>query len=102
MATTTPLSTSPPRPPSARDSFHLSLTKTYPKMKAPSFRPERLSSNVVLLHYFSHYQGLAPYALSHVMGTAKLMYGIDIDVAHVERRDQGADHDVFRLELPDE
>ena len=57
---------------------------------------------MVLLHYFSHYQGLAPYALSHVMGTAKLMYGIDIDVAHVERRDQGADHDVFRLELPDE
>jgi hypothetical protein len=71
-------------------------------MKAPSFRPERTSSNVVLLHYFSHYHGLAPYALSHVAGTAKLMYGLDIEISHAERRDEGADHDIFRLTLPTE
>ena len=52
-----------PLTPSANlDSFHMTLAKSYPNMRAPSFRPFRTGPTTCDVHYYSSNEGFSPFA----------------------------------------
>ncbi|EGD80961.1 guanylyl cyclase a-subunit [Salpingoeca rosetta] len=79
------------------DSLHLNLVHSYPNMKAPSFRPERLPDGRVLLHYYSSRPGLWPYATALLSRIGHEIYGQTVHFEHVQKKEQGHDHDIFEV-----
>lgn len=83
------------------DGFHLSLSKSYPELKAPSFHVKRTGPETCHCHYFSNFRNLAPYAQALLKSTASAVYNIDIIISLVQSRDTGADHDIFEITMPE-
>eukprot|EP00049_Salpingoeca_infusionum_P017168 m.351979 g.351979 ORF g.351979 m.351979 type:complete len:810 (+) comp16416_c0_seq1:338-2767(+) len=81
------------------DSLHQNLVNSYPDMTAPSFRPELLSGDTMLLHYYSSRPGLWPYALALLTVIADVLYDLKIEVSHQQKQHEGHDHDIFRVTL---
>jgi len=81
------------------DSFHVNLSKGFPKMKGPSFRPERTGKNTVMLHYHSAREGVAPYAMALLHSLAKRVWQVKMEMEHYAKKGEEADHDIFLLTL---
>lgn len=77
--------------------FHTRLALTLPGVDLPHFAASDLSPHSLLLHYRSHRAGLAPFVVGLLEGLGT-MYGTPVRVVHVAARDDGAEHDVFRVE----
>eukprot|EP00043_Microstomoeca_roanoka_P010936 m.103362 g.103362 ORF g.103362 m.103362 type:complete len:841 (-) comp15041_c0_seq1:85-2607(-) len=85
------------------DTLHRNLVNAYPDMLAPSFRPERQGKGEpILLHYYSSRPGLWPYAYNLLKKVAQTLYGFDFEAEHYQKKDEGKDHDIFKLYVPEE
>jgi hypothetical protein len=84
------------------DGFHLSMAKTYPKLKAPYFRMERIDLRKCRCHYYSSFTILTPYAKALLLGVAQGVFNLDITIELEQSRENGADHDVFLMDMPKE
>jgi hypothetical protein len=80
------------------DNMHARVSLTYAHLQPPSFACSDETDTTLLCHYYSHRAGLAPMVIGLLEGLAE-MYSTPATVEQVARRDQGADHDVFRVTL---
>ncbi len=78
------------------DALHVAVKKSYPALVPLSFRFDALDSSSGLLHYVSSRAGLAPMVVGLIRGLAS-RYEVEVEIEQVESRDDGADHDVFRV-----
>ena len=63
---------------------------------APSFTCTEITASGLHLHYYSHRRGLADMVVGLIQGLGK-MFGNETEITHIEDREAGADHDVFRI-----
>ncbi len=80
------------------DEMHERMRLTMPHLNPPSFDFEERADGNHRLHYISNREGLAPMVLGLLQGMAQEC-GVTIDITHIERRSDGADHDVFSLRI---
>lgn len=81
------------------DVLHACLVESFPRIKPPTFSYEQVSPDIFNLHYYSQRRGLAPMVTGLVRALAQRFHS-DIDIRHIQRRDDGYDHDVFQIRLP--
>lgn len=81
--------------------FHTRVAMIFSKLHPPLFRCSNIESRSLHLHYLSHRQGLAPFVCGLISGLGK-MFSAQVEVMHLERKDEGADHDVFHVSWHDE
>ena len=80
------------------DEMHDRVLLSMPHLRPPSFEVEDLGANRLELHYYSDRPGLAPMVVGLLHGLAEDT-GEKITVRQTENRNDGADHDVFEIEL---
>ena len=78
--------------------MHERIQLSLPHLRPPSFEFEMCEGNVHRLHYYSERDGLQPMVIGLVTGLARKT-GENIRVKILENRMDGADHDVFELEV---
>jgi hypothetical protein len=78
------------------DQLHSRVRLTFPNLQPPSFRCSDLGDGSLTLHYYSHRPGLTEFVVGLVHGLAK-MFEVEASVALIASRDNGADHDEFRV-----
>ena len=76
------------------DAMHTRIRLTMPALQPPSFVCEELDEGRLLLHYWSDRPGLAPMVVGLLRGLGARLR-VEVEAAHVERRADGHDHDVF-------
>lgn len=81
--------------------FHTRVAMIFSRLHPPLFRCSNIEENSLHLHYLSHRQGLSPFVCGLISGLAK-MFSTHVEVQHLERKDDGADHDVFHVSWQDE
>ena len=74
--------------------FHTRVAMIYPNLKPPHFKCSDITPTSLKLHYFTHRPGLTMFVVGLVQGLGKL-YNTSMTCAVAERKDAGADHDVF-------
>jgi hypothetical protein len=74
--------------------FHTRVAMIYPKLEPPRFQCTDVSEHGLYLHYHSHRAGLTSFVTGLIQGLGKL-YETPCSATITERKDQGADHDVF-------
>lgn len=77
------------------DDMHARIAMTMPELSPPAFTVEGEAGEYVL-HYFSDRPGLAPMVVGLLRGLLDLK-GATGSITRTERREDGADHDVFRI-----
>lgn len=80
------------------DDMHDRVQLAMPHLNPPSFEFEERPDGNHLLRYISSREGLAPMAIGLLHGMAEDC-GVKIEVTHVERREDDAEHDVFMLKI---
>ncbi|MEM9787518.1 MAG: heme NO-binding domain-containing protein [Pseudomonadota bacterium] len=80
------------------DEMHERVQMTMPHLDPPSFEFEEMPNGQHRLHYLSNREGLAPMVIGLLHGMADEC-GVTIDITHAEKREQGAAHDVFVLQI---
>lgn len=85
----------------ALNELHARIALSFPGVTMPQFRCEDVAGGALRVHYFSPRPGLAPFVQGTLEGIGA-MYGEVIQVTLVERREDGASHDVFLVEFPEE
>ncbi|CAH1244445.1 GUCY1B3 [Branchiostoma lanceolatum] len=83
------------------DSLHSYLTLAYDKMNAPSFRLEKVDSNM-FLHYYSDRKGLAPMVIGIVKAVARAFFQSEVtmDILSEDREEERTrkkEHVVFSV-----
>ncbi len=76
--------------------FHTRVAMIFPDLKPPRFTCTEVSDHGMQMHYFSHRPGLAPFVTGLLQGLGSL-FNTPCTVTVVQRKDQGADHDVFQI-----
>jgi len=76
--------------------FHTRVVMIYPKLQPPRFQCTDITDHGLHLHYFTHRPGLTAFVTGILSGLGKF-YDEPCTSAIVERRDHGADHDVFAI-----
>lgn len=76
--------------------FHARVALIFPKLQPPIFKISDESDHSIKLHYFSSRQGLQPFLVGLLHGLGKL-FNTPVTVRLMERREHGADHDVFEI-----
>ncbi len=76
--------------------FHTRVAMIYPKLEPPRFQCTDVTEDGLHLHYFSHRAGLTAFVTGLLSGLGKL-YETPCTSTVLERKDQGADHDVFAV-----
>lgn len=66
----------------------------------PSYYSSQVTPESLLLHYYSSRPGLWPIVVGVLKGMSKEYFGFEVGVELLESRDEGADHEVFRLSYP--
>lgn len=74
--------------------LHTHVAVGFPALTPPSFWCTDEAPGRLQLHYQSTRPGLAPMVIGLVKGLGA-MFQTTVTVAHVARRDDGADHDIF-------
>lgn len=74
--------------------FHTRVAMIYPNLKPPHFKCSDVTSSSLKLHYYTHRPGLTMFVVGLVQGLGKL-YHTTMTCTVAERKDDGADHDVF-------
>jgi len=60
----------------------------------------QITPESLLLHYYSSRPGLWPIVVGVLKGLSKEYFGFELGVELVQSRDEGADHEVFKLTYP--
>ncbi|MEZ4364552.1 MAG: heme NO-binding domain-containing protein [Kofleriaceae bacterium] len=76
--------------------FHSRVKLLYPHLKPPTFRCDEVSTNSLRLHYHSPRVGLSMFVRGLLLGLGEL-FKIELEISHVEKKDDGANHDVFLI-----
>jgi Haem-NO-binding len=76
--------------------FHTRVAMIYPNLEPPRFQCTDITENGLHLHYHSHRPGLTSFVSGLLQGLGKL-YETPCSSEIIARKDQGADHDVFRV-----
>jgi len=76
--------------------FHSRVSMIFPKLQPPRFQCTEVTEGSMTLHYHTHRPGLTRFVVGLMTGLGK-MFETPVTVRLVERKDQGADHDVFHL-----
>lgn len=76
--------------------FHTRVAMIYPNLEPPRFQCTDVTDEGLHLHYHSHRPGLTSFVTGLLQGLGKL-YETPCTSTVVERKDQGADHDVFAV-----
>jgi hypothetical protein len=74
--------------------FHDRVVMIFPKLRPPHFECTDIQERSVLLHYFSHREGLAPFVVGLMHGLGK-MFKTQVTVQQSAAKALGADHDIF-------
>ncbi len=78
------------------DRLHARIGRAYPSLKPPAFQCTDITDSTLLLHYRSDRPGLTPLVIGLVKGLGK-MFNTAVEIAVVEDKAAGADHDIFRI-----
>ena len=78
------------------DELHSRVGLIYPNLCPPSFSCTDVTEEQLNLHYYSQREGLAPMVIGLLEGLS-LMFDTPIKVERTQLKEQGADHDVFRI-----
>lgn len=78
------------------DNLHTRVGIIMPHLMPPSFTCTEITASGLHLHYYSHRRGLADMVVGLIQGLGK-MFGNETEITHIEDREAGADHDVFRI-----
>lgn len=76
--------------------FHNRVMLIYPKLTPPEFRVSNLEENSLHVHYLSQRAGLKDFVYGLLLGLGK-MYQTKVLVEVLESRDQGSDHEVYKV-----
>lgn len=76
--------------------FHSRVAMIFPKLQPPRFECTDITESSLVLHYFSHRQGLSPFVVGLMQGLGK-MFKTPVTVRLMEAKSQGADHDKFEV-----
>lgn len=77
--------------------FHTQITLMLPRLEPPDFRCEEVAPDCLHMHYFSHREGLALFALGILRGLAHV-FSAPVEVTQWAVKGQdGADHDIFQV-----
>ena len=79
----------------------MTLAKSYPNMRAPSFRPFRTGPTTCDVHYYSANEGFSPFAIALLGSVARELFGSDIVYEQTSERGVDCDHDIFKLTMPE-
>ena len=74
--------------------FHTRVAMIYPNLQPPRFACSEVTDTSMKLHYHTHRPGLTSFVVGLVQGLGKL-YNTAMTCTVAERKDEGADHDVF-------
>jgi hypothetical protein len=78
------------------DQLHTRLGVLMPHLQPPSFVCSDVTDHGLTLHYHSKRQGLGPMVVGLVRGLGK-MFGNEVTIERLGGRDQGMDHEQFRV-----
>jgi hypothetical protein len=68
-----------------------------PKLSPPRFRVEEEKPSKLIVHYYSHRQGLSPMVVGLLEGLAD-KYGEKVSIRHIPRGSR-SDHDEFEVSI---
>lgn len=80
------------------DDMHARISMTMPELNPPAFTVEDGDDGEYILHYYSDRAGLGPMVVGLLRGLLVLK-GADGEIRWTDRREDGADHDMFRIRL---
>lgn len=78
------------------DAMHVRVGMTYRELRPPSFRCEPAEGGDLLLHYWSERPGFGPMVIGLLEGLGE-RFETPLVATIEARREDGADHDVFRI-----
>jgi len=76
--------------------FHNRVMLVYPKLTPPEFRVSDVTESSIHVHYFSKRQGLQDFVRGLLQGLGTL-YKTSVTVDLLQSRNEGSDHEVFRV-----
>lgn len=76
--------------------FHNRVMLIYPKLTPPEFKVSHIEESSIHVHYFSKRLGLQDFVMGLLHGLGK-MYQTAVTVELISSRDQGADHETFKV-----
>ena len=74
--------------------FHTRVAMIYPHLEPPRFECSDVTDDGLKLHYHTHRPGLTSFVTGLIQGLGKY-YDTACSSEVIERKDEGADHDVF-------
>lgn len=77
-------------------SFHIRVMLLFPNLQPPEFQVSEVKDHSLNLHYFSDRNGLKDFVFGLINGLGK-MYETPVAIELLESRDEGFDHEVFRI-----
>lgn len=78
--------------------LHARINLSFPELHPPIFTCTEVAPRSLLLHYHSHRKGLAPMVVGLLEGLSE-RFATPITIELVQSRDQGYDHEIFRITL---
>lgn len=76
--------------------LHTRVQLVMPALRPPEFEVTDRTDSSLILHYRTHRSGLTMFAYGLIVGLGK-RFGTPVTVEVLERKGEGADHDVFRV-----
>ena len=76
--------------------FHNRIMLMYPRLTPPEFKISNKEASSIHIHYYSQRRGLEEFVVGLLQGLGK-MYNTPVNIEHIESRNRGADHDVFKV-----
>ena len=76
--------------------FHHRVMLIYPKLTPPEFRVSDEAENSINVHYYSKRAGLQEFVRGLLSGLGK-MYQTPVEIELLSSRDEGSDHEVFKV-----
>jgi len=80
------------------NAMHEQVAITFANLKQPSFTVEDEADGSILVHYESTRSGLSSFVIGLLEGLSE-HFGQPLMIEHVEDREKGAPHDIFRLRM---
>jgi hypothetical protein len=76
--------------------FHNRVMMVYPKLTPPEFKTSHIEDRSIHIHYFSKRQGLKEFVRGLLQGLGK-MYQTPVEIEIIESREQGSDHEIYKV-----
>ncbi len=76
--------------------FHNRIMLIYPKLTPPEFKISDIDENSIHVHYFSKRLGLQEFVRGLLSGLGK-MYSTPVTIDLLESRDDGKNHEIFKV-----